>query len=795
MLAKHSGTEKQGSIYHCKYCAYTTCYKQALQNHENCKHTKLKEYRCALCSYSSFSTTSLFLHKRKAHGYVPGDKAWLENYASVEKERNSAELLDFFNKSSMTHKQAEQLSSKEPIKNQRQQSADHSAGIESGTDSSIIHMENVFSVVSQEIASESVPGSPPTIGNDPEEYCTLVLTTLSTSDYQTPASENKDDSDMCKTLNSSSLNCHLSQQLALFSPSSTEEENSAVVDEELEHCDLNETSGYKGPTQTSTRKENVGVAGPSSLPEKKQLLPSIGCLEAIRKHDKEQAESMVLEGRVQMLVVPRKKNMYVCNECSYATSKEANFERHCQTMCHRTMEQHGHQAGGAQSKPKERLDGHKAKASPGLQRKTGMVVSNPLPCSATEFNSTIGQEEMENQMISQELQVEADPGSSDLTLNRPGTWVSVSRQANCKDSVLDALSSVEIQPRYALQEDGKFACTLCDFTSVRVATVERHLSKCERKRGDGVSMVNDKSTQESVGLVQPARTQEVKREDKLLSCPNCHFRCGHKRDLANHRRKGCLGIQEPDLQCPHCAFRCKQEQSIMARHIALKHRGTRPYRPVCDSCGKTFGSSTKLQQHNLRVHHRQPSHFCPKCDFAGFATDDVRRHQRRCHANAGSEGLRHPCTFCTAEFSSAVALRNHCRRAHVLQMESERRQAKGSADATKCCATKYQCHLCTVATKTRRLLARHLLSVHEEGSPEDKPLRCNTCEFACRHQLVLEQHLRSHGGSRLYKCADCSFSTQNKQKMTWHLRIHTGEKPYGCQQCRYTCTDPLRLKV
>lgn len=726
---------------------------------------------------------------------MPGDKAWLENYASVEKERNSAELLDFFNKSSMTHKQVEQPPSEEPIKNQRQQPPDQSAGIESVTDSSSVHMENVFSVVSQEIASKSVAGSPPTIGNDPEEYCTLVLTTLPTSDYQTPALENKDDSDVCKTLNSPSLNCDVSQQLALFSPSSIEEENCATVDEELEQCDLDETSSYRGQTQMSTGKENVGVVGPSSSLEKKQLLQSSGCLEAIKKHDKEQAESMVLEGRVQMLVVPRKKNMYFCNECSYATSKEADFERHCQAVCHRTMEQHGPQACGAQSNPKPGLDRHKAKTCPGLQRKTGTIVNIPLSCSALEVKSTVGQEEMKNQMTCQELQVGADPGIRVLAVNRPGTQVSMSQRTHCKDSVLNALSGVDLQPRYALQEDGKFACTLCDFTSVRVATVERHLSKCERRRGDRVSMVSDKSRQVSVGPEQPARTQEVSTEGELLSCPNCHFTCSHKRDLVNHQGKGCLGLQEPDLQCPHCTFKCKREQSILARHVALKHRDTRPYRPVCDSCGKTFGSSTKLRQHNLRVHHRRPSHFCPQCDFAGFATDDVRRHQRRCHTNVGAEGLRHPCTFCTAEFTSAVALRNHCRRAHVLQMESERRQAKGSADATKCHATKYQCHLCNVATKTRRLLARHLVSVHEEGSPEDKPLRCNTCEFTCRHQLVLEQHLRSHGGSRLYKCADCSFSTQNKQKMTWHLRIHTGEKPYGCEQCRYTCADPLRLKV
>jgi len=92
MQAKHS-QNYQVPIFQCQYCAYQTKYKQALLNHENCKHTKQKEFRCALCSYCTFSNTSLFFHKRKIHGYVPGDKDWLENYASKELEISSSESV------------------------------------------------------------------------------------------------------------------------------------------------------------------------------------------------------------------------------------------------------------------------------------------------------------------------------------------------------------------------------------------------------------------------------------------------------------------------------------------------------------------------------------------------------------------------------------------------------------------------------------------------------------------------------------------------------------------------------
>jgi hypothetical protein len=101
-------------------------------------------------------------------------------------------------------------------------------------------------------------------------------------------------------------------------------------------------------------------------------------------------------------------------------------------------------------------------------------------------------------------------------------------------------------------------------------------------------------------------------------------------------------------------------------------------------------------------------------------------------------------------------------------------------------------------------LVKHYLEQHEEtsaaasdgdGDAGQPPLHCPFCDFACRHQLVLDHHVKGHGGTRLYKCTDCAYSTKNRQKITWHSRIHTGEKPYRCHLCPYACADPSRLKV
>uniref|UniRef100_UPI0037E9AC1B zinc finger protein 142 n=1 Tax=Semicossyphus pulcher TaxID=241346 RepID=UPI0037E9AC1B len=915
MLAKHSGEEKQLSVYKCKYCTYTTCYRQALQNHENCKHTKLKEFRCALCFYSSFSSISLFLHKRKTHGYVPGDKAWLENYAAREKERNSSEFLqDFYNKPVAAEEQSEQSTSEGPPSAQREQSdlsgsADQSGSKETATGSKSV---DVFDVVSQEVVNEGNSDVPPSV-NSPEEYCTLVLTTLSTTDYQHEGENCANQSPSVPSLNCDGSNLSHEKDL---STSSSEENDVAMEDSDCQQSDIEENYGPLNDTsqpveaaecQTQTPEvENDEGTISSSFPSEHNhpLGPEIR-LEAMKKHDKDQAEAMVLEGRVQMLVVPAKE-VYRCDNCSYVTSKETTLKYHRQAVCHGRKKGHKCQACGAQFKQKRGLDSHLAKKCPAVQRKTRTFVGISNTCSATEGNSAVGQEgskqldeganSSQNKLVS--LQNQTCMESNDQILQQQGEEGEVHNASTSTDSrnlqskiqrkklsrlakkqpksSFSSFSSnkhanVPVQSFY-FKKDGKFQCKLCKFSSVKLATVERHLSSCKnilRKRekqiivgGDGKD--GNESVKEKQDFMEKYNDRTGNDSEESFSCPSCAFKCSKTRQLDSHKKKGCLKSDEVQcgvhnkkksnvsspkgLHCQQCSFTCKQER-CMAQHVALKHKGARPHRcrycpfsttrryrleeheslhtgigrHSCDICDKTFGTLTKLRQHKMRIHDKQPSHFCSLCDFSGYTLDDVRRHNLRCHTGE----LHHACTHCDAQFSSEVALRNHCKRVHQLQVcfsckqcdytssseaalkshqESKHTQVKcttcqesfetkESLEIHQRTHLAHQCQLCPFAAKTKQLLAHHLLTAHEEGSPEEKPLRCSACQFACRHQLVLEQHLRSHGGKRLYKCTDCEYSTRNKQKITWHIRIHTGEKPYSCEQCSYTCTDPSRLKL
>nr|XP_020477263.1 zinc finger protein 142 isoform X2 [Monopterus albus]XP_020477264.1 zinc finger protein 142 isoform X2 [Monopterus albus]XP_020477265.1 zinc finger protein 142 isoform X2 [Monopterus albus]XP_020477266.1 zinc finger protein 142 isoform X2 [Monopterus albus] len=894
MLAKHSGEQKQPSVYKCKYCTYTTCYRQALQNHENCKHTKLKEFRCALCFYFSFSNISLFLHKRKAHGYVPGDKAWLENYAAKEKERNSTGYLEsFYSKPSAAHEQADQ-STEGPPPSQRDRSkfpavADHSASKEAVVGSQTVGAVNVLDVISQEAVNAGISGSHPSV-NSPEEYCTLVLTTLSTTDYHTHSLQNIEES--CTNQTPRAAMSNRSQEKPEFSTSisSSEEDNVAVTHEECEPSDLDVSSqplniSTSQPVEPEMESDDETIT--CTLPAEQNLpLESEVSLKAMKKYDKAKAEAMVLEGQVQMLVV-QTKDVYRCDKCSYVTCKETALKYHCQALCHGRIKGHKCQACGAQFKQRRSLDGHLSKKCPALPQKTRTFVGISNTCFATERSSNRGT------AGSKELAERMNSGQTELLSSQ--SKISTDSFHQQEEEVHAYLSDCRgfDEKVHTSSDSGHQQSETQKNSHLKVKLVKKRLASSKKIRSASLQtryrrtedqILSEVDDSEAVkGMDQHMiNTESMSKKPPLFSCPSCAFKCNQKRALDSHDKRGCMkpdevqcticsfvakskmtlahhifyvhnkkkfGVAKPKrLHCQHCTFTCKQ-QRCMAHHVALKHKGLRPHRcqycpfsttrryrmeeheslhtgigrHKCDMCDKTFGAVTKLRQHKMRIHDKHPTHFCSLCDFKGYTLDDIRRHNLRCHTGE----LKHACTHCDSRFSSEVALRNHCKRTHQLQvcfsckqcnytcstevaLKSHQQSKHTQVKCTTCqesFQTKeslevhqrthlaHQCQLCPFAAKTRRLLAQHLLNEHEEGALEDKPLRCSSCKFACQHQLVLEQHLRSHGGKRLYKCTDCEYSTPNKQKITWHIRIHTGEKPYSCEQCSYTCTDPSRLKL
>ncbi|XP_065527663.1 zinc finger protein 142 isoform X2 [Lathamus discolor] len=1032
MQAKHS-QNYQVPVFQCQYCTYQTKYKQALLNHENCKHTKQKEFRCALCSYCTFSNTSLFFHKRKIHGYVPGDKDWLENYASKELEISSPEALFGYELGAALH-----VNASSPLAGKEQWAKAKLSQLESQGEEGYQQALMVPLLGQDAIPPESSSEAERDIGEG-EQSCPTAGDTLGddcvqgdTATGSTELTASGDGAESC-TVHLEALNVpseplleHLTEETCAAQPESVEmlsckepptacemlgsrddlgsEDNDntleGIPDFEEEEADVQdgEALGLEGSAKAGDSQEKdalrqatghlerscsdhhklvtdtemretsqaelpgawlcmLKTAEQSHPPVPGDMVTSSDdargsselALKALRKQDKEQAETLVLEGRVQMLVVQSESQIFKCEKCSYITRKEKSMSLHFKASCQSRRAPLVCCECGASFKQQRGLNTHLLKKCPVLlknskilrpagQEPPGLCQSADQPGdNGTEMaeSKKRGSEESEHakgpweaQLLPDKTQATGSPLAGECASGCPAPERSLLRdstevaeeppqQGDGADRGGAACPPKPGKPleKYRL-EGGKLHCNACSFVCSRVSTITSHVedgcrsleqfwcslcpeafrsrralkSHCTEKHIMHPEEVGPQSTelperdlasietgQPSELLVGAAPLKATLPKRRRFSCPNCPFTCHQERAMKTHKKRGCVSLGEfrcascpftskvakalrlhrklhrkhyskrPQLQCRQCDFTCKQARCLR-QHIRIKHEGVKPHkcrycefsttrryrleahqslhtgvgRIACGICSQTFGTNSKLRIHRLRVHEKTPTHFCPLCDYSSYLQNDITRHVNSCHRGE----LNFGCSRCEARFSSETALKQHVLRRHEekVSYSCPRCGFMCHSEATlKChvqkqhphleCSTcketfatrealeehktqhfSYRCELCSFAAKERQQLVRHYMESHEPAAPQDRPLHCPFCDFACRHQLVFDQHMKGHGGTRVYKCSDCEYTTKNRQKITWHIRIHTGEKPYKCHLCKYACADPSRLK-
>ncbi|NXW21889.1 ZN142 protein, partial [Circaetus pectoralis] len=999
MQAKHS-QNYQVPIFQCQYCTYQTKYKQALLNHENCKHTKQKEFRCALCSYCTFSNTSLFFHKRKIHGYIPGDKDWLENYASKELEISSSEALFGYELGAALRVDVgSPLASKEqwakvkpshlesqgedgyqqtfvvPLLGQDAAPPESGSEVERGVGEGEQSCPTAGDALGDDcVQGDAAEGSTGLAASgDVAESCTLHLEALNVSsdpllEHLTgeacAAQSESVEVLTCKEPPAAYEMLGSRDDLGLEENDNTlkdipdfEEEEGDVQEDEAKlvaDIEMRETSQAELPEAwlnvlKTAEQSHPPVPEDVATPGDDARGSSESVLKALRKQDKEQAETLVLEGRVQMLVVQSESQIFKCERCSYITRKEKSMSLHSKASCQSRRAPLVCRECGASFKQQRGLNTHLLKKCPVLLKKNKILKpagqEPPGLCQPADHPGDNGTEMAESEKRgSEEFGHAESPWEAELLPNKTqvaGSPLAGQRASGCpapeKSLPGDSTEVAEEPPqqgdgaepggatcppqpgkpseKYRV-EGGKLHCNACSFVCSRVSTITSHVEDgCRRLEQFWCSLCPEafrsrralKSHYAEKHIVHPKedgpQSTKLPEEDpasiemgqpselpldvappkatlskrRRFSCPTCPFTCHQERAMKTHKKRGCVALGEfrcascpftskvakalrlhrklhrkhyskrPQLQCRQCEFTCKQARCLR-QHVRIKHEGVKPHkcrycefsttrryrleahqslhtgvgRIACGICSQTFGTNSKLRIHRLRVHEKTPTHFCPLCDYSSYLQNDITRHVNSCHCGE----LNFGCSRCEARFSSETALKQHVLRRHEEKVSygCPRCGFVCHSEATlKChvqkqhphleCSTcketfanrealdehktqhfSHRCELCSFAAKERQQLVRHYVESHEPAAPQDKPLRCPFCDFACRHQLVFDQHMKGHGGTRVYKCSDCEYTTKNRQKITWHIRIHTGEKPYKCHLCKYACADPSRLK-
>ncbi|XP_077391934.1 zinc finger protein 142 isoform X1 [Festucalex cinctus] len=766
MLVKHSVEGKQASVHKCKYCAYTTCFRQALQNHENCKHTRLKQYRCALCPYSSFSSISLFLHKRKSHGYVPGDKAWLENYAAKERERYSNCMLE----DSLIGKGKSAVSSEEPIPTEQ---SDPRAPLDQFPSeapevcSEDVPLLETDDVVSKEGTSKAISHSPPPAS---PEYCTLVLTTLN------PESETVFLPNGVAACHSTSTNTNLAKEReAVFLSTNS------VEDEMTVHYE-GEKSSHESENET-----------PESPPEKNQVDSQLNPLTT-------QAEALVLGGRVRMLSVPT-QDVYRCDRCSYVTKKEKTLQRHRRSLCRGRPQYHKCSACGARFKQRRALDGHLAKKC-------------PQTSSQKEGNCTASQDTFEKlratKLISQQKNISAgvdhdgsvhsaltsndsenNPSqvgdvSSNVPEGRLGNAFAHQDEPNVVQSCTCAVKPKHLHQNSTIKQKGHKArkktgvpsphtCQYCPFTTTRRYRLEEHQSLHTGTGRHACDLCN-----KTFGAATKLRQHKVRVHDRrpALPCSFCDYSGYTADDVRRHTRRCHTGDSHHD--CTDCEARFSTEAALRNHRIRV-HR--QPARFACERCDYTCSSGTTLTNHQRsehsesfesKVNFEAPltthfAHHCRLCSFAGKTKHLLAQHLLDEHEEGSSSEKPLRCGSC------AFACR------HPLVLEQHLRSHGGKR--------MYKCMDCKYSTGNKQKITWHV-RIHTG----EKPYRCEHCSYACVDPSRLKLHMRVHQEEKKYLCPECGYKCKWATQLKYHMTKHTGEKRYACDQCDYRTNraDALR---
>ncbi|ERE86610.1 zinc finger protein 142 isoform X1 [Cricetulus griseus] len=918
----HPGTP--APLYPCRYCSYQSRHKQALLSHENCKHTHLREFHCALCDYRTFSNTTLFFHKRKVHGYMPGDQVWQFCNASQELE-GSRQCLAPPSDSGPSN----QLSAQP----ERQ---DHEHGIvaDSSVDQALPKTSDEISTKRQDgieaPQGDDLVGSP-SPGEVEEGGCTLHLEALRVE--LEPVAEPPPIEELTETAPVEFRPLDPSGPLGMERPDGLEEPELSsfesvgtpglIVEEPILEKLVSEPP--RNPLISEETPDTFKATLSAETAPLPQFPESESLLKALRRQDKEQAEALVLEGRVQMVVIQGEGRVFRCPHCPFITRREKALTLHSKSGCQSRREPLLCPECGASFKQQRGLSTHMMKKCPVLLRKNKAL---PRPVSPTRHPQLPGSQASQDAESGKPPPLPAKVALL-LPKDAPSELPGEPRVEEPLPTPSDLPSSLAGKPlptgtseKFHFKQ-GKFHCSSCTFLCSRLSSITSHVTEgCRgersqrRKRGrpqthpavlplnNGDStLLNSGSTESSPGDRGTAVVQ--KQKGALFSCPTCPFSCQQERTLRTHQTQGCpldsgdlhCGLcpfiasaaaalrlhqrrrhpttaptsgSRPLLQCGDCGFTCKQSRCLQ-QHRRLKHEGVKPHQcPFCDfsttrryrleahqsrhtgvgripcsSCPQTFGTNSKLRLHRLRVHDKTPTHFCPLCDYSGYLRHDITRHVNSCHQGTPSFS----CSQCEAQFSSETALKQHALRRHPepthpspgcpveategplhcsqcgllcpspASLRGHIRKQHPRLECGACQETfpsrpaldehrrqhhfSHRCQLCNFAARERVGLVKHYLEQHEEtsaapsggdGDSGQPSLCCPFCDFACRYQLVLDHHVKGHGGTRLYKCTDCAYSTKNRQKITWHSRIHTGEKPYRCHLCSYACADPSRLK-
>ena len=82
--------------------------------------------------------------------------------------------------------------------------------------------------------------------------------------------------------------------------------------------------------------------------------------------------------------------------------------------------------------------------------------------------------------------------------------------------------------------------------------------------------------------------------------------------------------------------------------------------------------------------------------------------------------------------------------------------------------------------------------VHIDPSQESKPLSCLLCDYTCKYDHILIDHMETHSKDKSFECTECNcnYKCLNENVLRNHLKSHD---IYVCDKCNYRATSTRGL--
>jgi KRAB domain-containing zinc finger protein len=195
-------------------------------------------------------------------------------------------------------------------------------------------------------------------------------------------------------------------------------------------------------------------------------------------------------------------------------------------------------------------------------------------------------------------------------------------------------------------------------------------------------------------------------------------------------------------------------------HISL-HTGETCY--ICENCGEKFYTPNGIKNHNCEKKRKRPEkdfrtydqRHCRFCDLNFISLDEKKAHQ--CAYENSCDPKTVYCRFC-GKLLNKLAYNRHI-------------EIHSSKD--------WICNICD-----RKLATERALKVHITTHTGNKPYKCQHCSETFINKVVLDRHMRFHGGiARVFKCEFCPKELSSDTSLKSHIqRVHRTSAQ--CELCK-----------